>query len=56
MAEASVREGRLLASPGTRAEPGVAVGTLCKVLRVSPKLGLTMVNETDRTTNRKPGK
>jgi len=56
MAEESVWEGRLLGGLGTRAEPGVAtVGTLCKVLRVSPKLGLAMVNETDRTTNRKPG-
>ena len=47
----------LLGGSGTRAEPGVAtVGTLCKVLYVSPKLGLAMANETDRTTNRKPGK
>jgi len=57
MVEASVREGKLLGGLGTRAEAGVAtVGTLCKVLYVSPKLGLAMVNETDRTTNQKPGK
>ena len=55
-AEASVRERRLLAGPGTRAEPGVAtVGTVCQVLRVSPKLGLAMVKE-ESMTNRKPGK
>jgi len=46
MAEASVRNRRLLGSPGIRAEPDVVtVGSLCKVLHVSPKLGLTMVKE-----------
>ena len=36
----------LLGGSGTRAEPGVAtVGTLCKVLYVSPKLRLAMVKE-----------
>jgi len=49
MAEASVLEGRLLAGPSTRAETGVAiVGTLCKMLRVSPKLGLAIVKEKKR--------
>ena len=44
MAEASVRDRRLLAGPGITAEPDVAtVGSLCKVLYVSPKLGLAMV-------------
>jgi len=46
MAEASVRDRRLLAGPGIRAEPDVAiVGSLCKLLYVSPKLGLSMVEE-----------
>ena len=46
MAEASVRDRRLLVGSGIRAEPDVAtVGTLCKVLYVSPKLGLAMVEE-----------
>jgi len=46
MAEASVRDRKLLAGPGVRAEPDVAtVGSLCKVLYVSPKLGLAMVEK-----------
>ena len=46
MAEASVRDRRLLAGTGIRAEPYVAtVGSLCKVLYVSPKLGLAMMEE-----------
>jgi len=46
MAEASVRDRKLLAGPGIRAEPDVAtVGSLCKVLHVSPKLGLAMIKE-----------
>jgi len=40
MAEASVREKKLLAGPRVRTEPEVAiVGVVCKVLQVSPKLG-----------------
>jgi len=50
MAEASVREGRLLAGPGARAKPSVSVGTLCEVLRVSPKLGKQVTRQTERLT------
>jgi len=46
MAEASVRDRRLLRGPGIRAEPDVAtVESLYKVLYVSPKLGLATVEE-----------
>ena len=46
MAEASVQDIRLLAGPGIRAEPDVAtIGSLCKVLHVSPKLGLVVIEE-----------
>ena len=46
MAEASVRDIRLLGGVGIRAEPDVAtVRSLCKVLHVSPKLGLAMVEK-----------
>jgi len=40
IAEASVRDRKLLVGPSARAEPDVAtVGVVCKVLAVSPKLG-----------------
>ena len=46
MAEASVRDRRLLGGQGIRAEPDVAtVELLCKVLHVSTKLGLAMIKE-----------
>jgi len=49
MAEASVRDRKLLADPGVRAELDVAtVGLVCKVLYVSPKLGLAMIEEERR--------
>jgi len=48
MAEASVREERLLAGPRAKAEFSVSVGALCGVLRVSPKLGLVMAKEERR--------
>ena len=39
IAEASVRDRKLLEGPSVRAEPDVAtVGVVCKVLAVSPKL------------------
>jgi len=46
MAEASVRDRRLLAGQDIRGKPDVAtVGSLCKMLYVSPKLVLAMVEE-----------
>jgi len=46
MTEASVRDRKLLAGPCIRAEPDVAtVGSVCKVLYVSPKLGSAMIEE-----------
>jgi len=46
MAGASVQDRKLLAGPGVKTEPDVAiVGMVCKVLQVSLKLGSAMIEE-----------